>query len=98
MFNFNNIRSIAAVALASASLLTSCVGLEEDGNDVVGYLDVPALEVDLAVDDLLLTKALDFEVVEPSVSDVHFVVKDKNGTVRYDGNGLWEEPLVLPVG
>ena len=98
MFNFNNIRSIAAVALASASLLISCVGLEEDGNDAVGYLDVPALEVDLAVDDLLLTKALDFEVVEPSVSDVHFVVKDKNGTVRYDGNGLWEEPLVLPVG
>lgn len=98
MFNFNNIRSIAAVALASASLLTSCVGLEEDGNDAVGYLDVPALEVDLSVDDLLLTKALDFEVVEPSVSDIHFVVKDKNGTVRYDGNGLWEEPLVLPVG
>lgn len=98
MFNFNNIRSIAAVALASASLLTSCVGLEEDSNDAVGYLDVPALEVDLAVDDLLLTKALDFEVVEPSVSDIHFVVKDKNGTVRYDGNGLWAEPLVLPVG
>lgn len=98
MFNFNNIRSIAAVALASASLLTSCVELEEDGNDAVGYLDVPALEVDLSVDDLLLTKALDFEVVEPSVSDIHFVVKDKNGTVRYDGNGLWEEPLVLPVG
>ena len=98
MFNFNNIRSIAAVALASASLLTSCVGLEEDSNDAVGYLDVPALEVDLAVDDLLLTKTLDFEVVEPSVSDVHFVVKDKNGTVRYDGNGLWVEPLVLPVG
>lgn len=98
MFNFNNIRSIAAVALASASLLTSCVGLEEDSNDAVGYLDVPALEVDLAVDDLLLTKALDFKVNEPSVSDVHFVVKDKNGTVRYDGNGLWEEPLVLPVG
>lgn len=98
MFNFNNIRSIAAVALASASLLISCVGLEEDGNDAVGYLDVPALEVDLAVDDLLLTKALDFEVLEPSVPDVHFVVKDKNGTVRYDGNGLWEEPLVLPVG
>lgn len=98
MFNFNNIRSIAAVALASASLLTSCVGLEEDGNDAVGYLDVPALEVDLSVDDLLLTKALDFEVVEPSVSDIHFVVKDKNGTVRYDGNGLWAEPLVLPVG
>lgn len=98
MFNFNNIRSIAAVALASASLLTSCVGMEEGSNDAVGYLDVPALEVDLAVDDLLLTKALDFEVVEPSVSDVHFVVKDKNGTVRYDGNGLWEEPLVLPVG
>lgn len=98
MFNFNNIRSIAAVALASASLLTSCVGLEEGSNDAVGYLDVPALEVDLSVDDLLLTKALDFEVVEPSVSDVHFVVKDKNGTVRYDGNGLWAEPLVLPVG
>ena len=98
MFNFNNIFRIAAAATASVALLVSCTGLEQDQNDAVGYLAAPALDVDLTVDDLLLTKALDFDVEEPALSDVHFIVKDKNGTVRYDGNGLWEEPLVLPVG
>lgn len=94
----NNIRRIAAVATASAALLVSCVGLEQDQNDAVGYLAAPSLEVDLTVDDLLLTKALDFEVEEPSLADVHFIVRDKDGTARYDAYGLWSEPIVLPVG
>lgn len=98
MFNFNNIFRIAAAATASVALLVSCAGLEQDQNDAVGYLAAPALDVDLTVDDLLLTKALDFDVEEPALSDVHFIVKDKNGTVRYDEDGLWDEPIVLPVG
>ena len=98
MFNFNNIFRIAAAATASVALLVSCAGLEQDQNDAVGYLAAPALDVDLTVDDLLLTKALDFDVEEPALSDVHFIVKDKNGTVRYDKDGLWSEPIVLPVG
>ena len=98
MFNFNNIFRIAAAATASVALLVSCAGLEQDQNDAVGYLAAPALDVDLTVDDLLLTKALDFDVEEPALSDVHFIVKDKNGTVRYDEDGLWSEPIVLPVG
>lgn len=98
MFNFNNILRIAAAATASVALLVSCAGLEQDQNDAVGYLAAPALDVDLTVDDLLLTKALDFDVEEPALSDVHFIVKDKNGTVRYDKDGLWNEPIVLPVG
>lgn len=98
MFNFNNIFRIAAAATASVALLVSCAGLEQDQNDAVGYLAAPALDIDLTVDDLLLTKALDFDVEEPALSDIHFIVKDKNGTVRYDEDGLWNEPLVLPVG
>lgn len=98
MFNFNNIFRIAAAATASVALLVSCAGLEQDQNDAVGYLAAPALDFDLTVDDLLLTKALDFDVEEPALSDVHFIVKDKNGTVRYDEDGLWNEPIVLPVG
>ena len=98
MFNFNNIFRIAAAATASVALLVSCAGLEQDQNDAVGYLAAPALDVDLTVDDLLLTKALDFDVEEPALSDIHFIVKDKNGTVRYDEDGLWNEPIVLPVG
>lgn len=98
MFNFNNIFRIAAAATASVALLVSCAGLEQDQNDAVGYLAAPALDVDLTVDDLLLTKALDFHVEEPALSYVHFIVKDKNGTVRYDKDGLWSEPIVLPVG
>lgn len=98
MFNFNNIFRIAAAATASVALLVSCAGLEQDQNDAVGYLAAPALDIDLTIDDLLLTKALDFDVEEPALSDVHFIVKDKNGTVRYDEDGLWNEPIVLPVG
>ena len=98
MFNFNNILRIAAAATASAALLVSCVVLQQDQSDAVGYLAAPSLDVDLTVDDLLLTKALDFEVEEPALADVHFIVRDKDGTARYDADGLWDEPIALPIG
>lgn len=91
---------IAAVVMASAGFLVSCVELETEQPlaDAVGYLVAPSLEVDVTVDDLQLTKTLDFTVEQPSESDIRFVVKDKDNNVRYEGNGLWNEPLVLPVG
>lgn len=91
---------IAVVVMASAGILVSCVELETEQPlaDAVGYLVAPSLEVDVTVDDLQLTKALDFTVEQPSESDIRFVVKDKDGNVKHEGNGLWSEPLVLPVG
>lgn len=88
----------AAVMMASAALLVSCVELEENQTEAVGYLVAPSLEIDVTVDDLLLTKALDFKVETPSEDMVYFVVKDKNQDVRYEGEGLWTAPLLLPAG
>ena len=98
MFNFNKIRRKAVAMTTMVALLVSCVGLEEDQNTAAGYLLVPSLEVDLTVDDLLLTKALDFKIAEPSVEDIHFVVRDAAGKVKYDGDGLWTEAITLAVG
>ena len=95
MNRFNNI--IKATAILVLSGFVSCVEVEEQGS-AVGYLVSPALDVDVTVDDPARTKAIDFEIEAPSVSDVHFVVKDKDGNVKYSGEGLWSEPLVMPVG
>lgn len=95
MNRFNNI--IKATAILVLSGFVSCVEVEEQGS-AVGYLVSPALDVDVTVDDPAQTKAIDFEIEAPAVSDVHFVVKDKDGNVKYSGEGLWSEPLVMPVG
>lgn len=97
MLIFYNIkRSTLAFALFLV-VLASCVEVEQQGS-ASGYLAVPELEVDVKVEDLTQTKALDFEVEAPSVSDIRFIVRDKDGVIRYDARGLWSEPLVLPVG
>lgn len=95
MNRFNNI--IKATAILVLFGFVSCVEVEDQGS-AVGYLVSPALDVDVTVDDPAQTKAIDFEIEAPAVSDVHFVVKDKNGNVKYSGKGLWSEPLVMPVG
>ncbi len=87
------------MALAvSAFALASCMQQEEDVDGAVGYLCAPALDVDVTVEDLIDTKALEgFVVDEPGLADFRYVVKDKDGAVKYDGTGLWE-PLGLPAG
>lgn len=84
--------------IASAVLFVSCAVIEEHQDEVVGYLAAPSLEIDFSVDGTLLTKAFDFEVLEPEVSEITFVVKDKDDNVKYEAKGLWAESLVLPVG
>ena len=95
--SFNNIKRLVVIAMASAGAFVSCVQMEEHGAPV-GYLAAPSLEIDVVVDDLMQTKALDFEIEAPEISEIHFVVKDKDGNSTYDAVGLWTEPLVLPVG
>lgn len=99
MFNYNKITRTAAILALSVSALLACAEIEDPQDTLTGYLAAPSLDVDVTVDDLTGTKSLDgFEIVAPEVSQVHFVVKDKDGNVEYDADGLWTEPLVLPVG
>lgn len=94
---YKNIKRLAAVVIASAGTLVACVQME-DQDAAVGYLAVPSLDVDVVVENLMQTKALDFEIEAPEISEIRFVVKDKDGKIKYDADGLWTEPLVLPVG
>ena len=98
MLRFYNIKRTALALWLPVAVLASCVEVEEQQGSAVGYLDAPELEVDVCVDNLTQTKAMDFEIEEPSVSDIRFVVRDKDGKVRYDADGLWADPLVLPAG
>lgn len=95
---YNNMKRLAAVLMASAGVFMSCVQIDLQQGGEVGYLTAPELDIDITVDDLTQTKALDFEIETPDVSEIAFVVKDKGGNVIYDGLGLWSEPLTLPVG
>lgn len=97
MMRFNNIKMLAAAVMASACAFVSCVEMEQQ-ESAVGYLDAPSLEVDVAIEDMTQTKAPDIVISVPSPSEIHYVVKDKDGNVKYDEDGLWTEPLVLPVG
>ncbi len=85
-----------AVAFASVSALVSCLQLDDAQIGDVGYLDMPVLDIDVAVDNPAQTKALDgFTVAEPSRSDVVFSVKEK-GTDEELFDGEW--PLTLTAG
>ncbi|MBO5420249.1 MAG: DUF4493 domain-containing protein [Bacteroidales bacterium] len=97
MLNRNNINKTVVFFLSACALL-ACVEMELPQPAEVGYLDAPKLEVDVVVEDLTQTKAIDFNIEAPAHSEMHFIVKDKDGKVKYDADGLWTEPLVLPVG
>lgn len=90
-------KRLAAAVMASACAFVSCVEMEQQ-ESAVGYLDAPSLEVDVTIEDLTQTKAPDIVISAPSPSEIHYVVKDKDGNIKYDADGLWTEPLVLPVG
>jgi hypothetical protein len=98
MLKLNNITIKSVLLFISLATLFSCVEIEDQQDGAVGYLAAPSLDVDVTVEDMAQTKALDFEIEKPAVSEIHFVVKDKDGIVKYDGDGLWSEPLTLPVG
>lgn len=98
MSRFRNIFGKGIILAFSVSAFLSCAGMEISADREVGYLVAPVLDVDVTVDDLNQTKAVDFEIESPSLTDVRFIVKDKDGNICYEGNGLWSEPLVLPVG
>ena len=98
MFDYNNIIKTAILSSLSACALLACVEVEQPRSTESGYLSAPSLDIDVEVEDLTRTKALDFEIQAPDPSQMRFVVKDKDDKVVYDAEGLWVDPLVLPVG
>lgn len=98
MSRFRDILRTVVILAVSLSAFLSCVRMESSQDCENGYLAAPVLDVDVTVDDLNQTKALDFEIEAPSASEVHFIVKDKDSKVVYEGDGPWGEPLVLPTG
>ncbi len=97
---YSKIKSIFLV-FALGFLSVSCAQ-KEKFDTAVGYLYAPQLDVDVVVEDVMATKAStdspDVSANAPEVSTIRFVVKDKDGSVVYDADGLWTEALVLPVG
>lgn len=98
MFDYNNIIKTAILSSLSACALLACVEVEQPRSTESGYLSAPSLDIDVEVEDLTQTKALDFGIQAPDPSQMRFVVKDKDNKVVYDAEGLWVDPLVLPVG
>ncbi len=87
-----------SAAVLAALSLASCVQIEEGADDAVGYLCPPSIEVDVTVEDLIDTKALEgFTFDAPEDSELHYIVKDKDGIVKHDAVGLWTA-MAMPVG
>ena len=78
--------------------LSSCV--QFSAQEGMAQLYPPVFEVDATVEDLAQTKAAPDAPVpdKPALPEVHFTVKDKDGTVVYNKLGVWDAPLKLPVG
>ena len=86
------------ILLGLALALSSCV--QFSGQEGMAQLYPPVFEVDATVEDLAQTKAEPAKPVPvaPTYPEVHFTVKDKDGTVVYDKLGVWDDPLKLPIG
>ena len=86
------------ILLGLTSALSSCV--QFSGQEGMAQLYPPVFEVDATVEDLAQTKAEPAKPVPvaPTYPEVHFTVKDKDGTVVYDKLGVWDDPLKLPIG
>ncbi len=88
-----------SLVFSLAAILVSCMQIEDSQDAAVGYLGAPSIAVDVAVADLMQTKALDFYVPVPSEDEITFVVKDKNGVIKYEGNiADWPSALAMVVG
>lgn len=86
------------ILLGLTLALSSCV--QFSAQEGMAQLYPPVFEVDATVEDLAQTKAApDAPVPDaPALSEVHFTVKDKGGNVIYNKRGVWDAPLMLPVG
>ena len=80
--------------------MTSCVETMKDGDMSTGFLGVPVLDADIQVEEFGATKAAPSlpELSVPNTSALHFKVTGSDSKVVWDQNGLWSNPLKMPVG
>lgn len=98
MNKFNNIIKAAAILVLSG--FASCVEMEDLQPGAVGYLAAPSLDVDVTVDNLVLTKAAPAlpSVQEPDAEGVTFIVREKGSDVDLLGGKPWTSALTLDAG
>ena len=89
MNKFNNIIKAAAILVLSG--FVSCVEMEDPQAGAVGYLAVPSLDVDVTVDNLVLTKAAPAlpSVQTPDEEDVTFIVREQGSDADLLGGKPW---------
>lgn len=92
--NSRHILILLGISLA----MSSCADFSmQDGK---AELYPPVFKVDTNVEEIIQTKGapgvppLDV----PATQDIHFTVKDKEGTTVYDNQGVWSEALEMPAG
>lgn len=98
MNKFNNIIKVAAILVLSG--FVSCVEMEDPHAGAVGYLAAPSLDVDVTVDNLVLTKAAPVlpTVQEPDAEGVTFIVREKGSDADLLGGKPWTSALTLDAG
>ena len=98
MNKFNNIIKAAAILVLSG--FASCVEMEDLQPGAVGYLAAPSLDVDVAVDNLVLTKAAPAlpTVQAPDAEGVTFIVREKGSDADLLGGKPWTSALTLNAG
>ena len=102
--NKSNVRSLAA-AIVAALILPSCVNLDENQGEGVGYLELPGLTADVEVYELVPTKSGTTTLSELGVTgynapDIAAITFNLTGPESYSNtwSGALTEALELPVG
>lgn len=102
--NKSNVRSLAAVIVA-ALILPSCVNLDENQGEGVGYLELPGLTADVEVYELVPTKSgtttlSALGVTGYNAPDIAHIAFTLTGPESYSKTwtGALTETLELPVG
>lgn len=102
--NKSNVRSLAA-AIVAALILPSCVNLDENQGEGVGYLELPGLTADVEVYELVPTKSgtttlSELGVTGYNVPDIEAITFNLTGPESYSNtwSGALNGTLELPVG
>ena len=96
--NKTNIKLLAA-ALLTALAAPSCMNLDETREGGYGYLTISGLDLDVQVEQLVPTKAVELPTIEtPDLTQVVYKVTDKNGDTYQSNTATWTNPLSIPIG
>ena len=99
-FKFKNI-----LVLGLAISLASCAEIAPEEQGLYGTLAAPKVDIDVSVQDLNADATQgsapadkDAPSLNLTVDQLTFTVTDCNGKQQYLGQGLWTDPITMPVG